>query len=224
MILPIYIYGQPVLRKVSEDITPDYPDLQQLIANMYETLSASEGIGLAAPQIGKAIRLVIIDLDPLGEDFPEYKDFRKTYINPHIVERDAESEAETLEEGCLSLPGIHEKVTRPTRIHVKYMDDQFLFSAHYKSYRKIKRNKQYTLAPFEEIYGGFSDYTLFFFQTLYDFYHEQFYSNPYYIEGLNRRLLKRIYIGCLTALCSTKLVPQYELDGVMDEFNNSLAE
>ena len=106
----------------------------------------------------------------------------------------------------------------------KYMDDQFLFSAHYKSYRKIKRNKQYTLAPFEEIYGGFSDYTLFFFQTLYDFYHEQFYSNPYYIEGLNRRLLKRIYIGCLTALCSTKLVPQYELDGVMDEFNNSLAE
>ena len=125
MILPIYIYGQPVLRKVAEDITPDYPDLQELIANMYETLSASEGIGLAAPQIGKAIRLVIIDLDPLSEDFPEYKDFKKTYINPHIVERDEESETETLEEGCLSLPGIHEKVTRPTRIHVKYMDDQF---------------------------------------------------------------------------------------------------
>lgn len=125
MILPIYIYGQPVLRKVAEDITPDYPDLQQLIANMYETLSASEGIGLAAPQIGKSIRLVIIDLDPLGDDMPEYKDFKKTYINPHIVERDEESATETMEEGCLSLPGIHEKVTRPTRIRVQYMDDQF---------------------------------------------------------------------------------------------------
>jgi peptide deformylase len=68
MILPIYIYGQPVLRKVAEDITPDYPDLKELIQNMYETLDNSNGVGLAAPQIGKAIRVVVIDLDVLKED------------------------------------------------------------------------------------------------------------------------------------------------------------
>ena len=77
MILPIYIYGQPVLRKVAEDITPDYPELKQLIANMYETLDASNGVGLAAPQIGLAIRVVVIDLDVLSDDLPEYKGFRK---------------------------------------------------------------------------------------------------------------------------------------------------
>ena len=122
MILPIYIYGQPVLRKVAEDINADYPDLKQLITDMFETLTASDGVGLAGPQIGKAIRLVVIDLSVLAEDFPEYKDFRKAYINAHILEKD-DAETESLEEGCLSLPGIHEKVVRPTRIHVKYMDD-----------------------------------------------------------------------------------------------------
>ena len=125
MILPIYTYGQPVLRKVSEDITPDYPGLDELIANMFETLTASEGIGLAAPQIGKNIRLAIIDLDPLSEDLPEYKDFRHVYINPHIVEIDESSPTETSEEGCLSVPGIREKVTRHTRIRVQYMDEKF---------------------------------------------------------------------------------------------------
>ena len=102
MILPIYIYGQPVLRKVSEDITPDYPGLKELINDMYETLAESEGIGLAAPQIGKNIRLVIVDLDVISEDLPEYKGFRKVYINPYIIEVDEESEKENLEEGCLS--------------------------------------------------------------------------------------------------------------------------
>ena len=124
MILPIYTYGQPVLRKVAEDIPTDYPDLQQLIADMFETLTESEGIGLAAPQIGKAIRLVVIDLDVLADDMPEYKDFKRPFINPHIVEYD-DSETESQEEGCLSLPAIHEKVTRPTRIHVRYMDTDF---------------------------------------------------------------------------------------------------
>lgn len=124
MILPIYIYGQPVLRQVARDITPDYPGLEQLIADMTETLKASEGIGLAAPQIGLDIRLVVIDLDPLADDLPEYKGFLRAYINPHITEYD-DSDTDISEEGCLSLPGIHERVRRPTRIRVSYIDEQF---------------------------------------------------------------------------------------------------
>ena len=121
MILPIYIYGQPVLRKEIQDILKDYPDLGVLIDNMFETLTASDGVGLAAPQIGLPIRVAVIDLDVLSEDLPEYKGFRKAYINPHILEFD-DSETDAMEEGCLSLPGIHEKVVRPKRIRVKYED------------------------------------------------------------------------------------------------------
>ena len=118
----IYIYGQPVLRKESQDIPADYPGLKELIRDMFETLTESEGVGLAAPQIGKDIRLAVIDLDVLSDDLPEYKDFRRAYINPHILEYD-DTETETMEEGCLSLPGIHEKVTRPKRIFVRYLDE-----------------------------------------------------------------------------------------------------
>lgn len=124
MILPIYIYGQPVLRKVSENIDKDYPELPKLIDDMFETLTASDGVGLAAPQIGLNIRLVVIDLDALSEDFPEYKNFRKAYINPEILEYD-ETELSSSEEGCLSLPGIHENVKRPKRIFVRYTDTDF---------------------------------------------------------------------------------------------------
>lgn len=125
MIYPIYIYGQPVLRKVAEDIDKDYPELEKLIADMFETLTHSDGIGLAAPQIGLPIRVVVIDLDPLKEDLPEYTNFRHAYINAHILERDDKSEKVSSEEGCLSIPGIHESVTRPTRIRVKWMDENF---------------------------------------------------------------------------------------------------
>jgi len=124
MILPIYTYGQPVLRKEAVDITPDYPNLKTLIADMFETMYRSDGVGLAAPQIGKAIRLAVITLDSLKEDFPEYAGFNKAYINPHILEVD-NTKTESMEEGCLSLPGIHEPVRRPTRIRVKYLDEDF---------------------------------------------------------------------------------------------------
>ena len=124
MILPIYIYGQPVLRKEAENITADYPQLKELIADMWETLAESEGIGLAAPQIGKAIRLSVIDLDVISDDLPEYKGFRKVYINPHIIEYD-ETETDTSEEGCLSLLGAPRKTTRYKTIRVKYQDDKF---------------------------------------------------------------------------------------------------
>ncbi len=125
MILPIYTYGMPVLRKESVDITPDYPDLKQLIADMFETMYHSDGVGLAAPQIGKAIRVVVITLDALKDDYPEYAGFNKAYINPHILEFD-DSETKSMDEGCLSLPGINEPVRRPTRIHVKYLDEDFV--------------------------------------------------------------------------------------------------
>ena len=110
------------MRKESADIEKDYPNLKELLANMFETMEEANGVGLAAPQIGLNIRVVVIDLDVLSEDFPEYKGFKKGFVNPHIIEYD-ETNTESLEEGCLSLPGIQEKVTRPTRIHVQYLDE-----------------------------------------------------------------------------------------------------
>lgn len=123
MILPIYIYGQPVLRKVAEDITPDYPNLKQLIQDMHDTMDRADGVGLAGPQVGLPIRVVTINLDVLSDDYPEFKGFRHTYINAHILE--TEGEEVSMEEGCLSLPGIHESVKRPNRIHVQYCDENF---------------------------------------------------------------------------------------------------
>lgn len=124
MILPIYVYGQPVLRKVAEDITPDYPNLKELIANMFETMDHADGVGLAAPQIGLPIRVVTVNLDVLSDDFPEYKGFRKAYINAHILE--VMGEEVSMEEGCLSLPGIHESVKRGDRIRVRYLDEDLV--------------------------------------------------------------------------------------------------
>lgn len=120
MILPVYTYGQPVLRQVAEDIAPDYPNLKELIENMFETMNHADGVGLAAPQIGLPIRVVTIDLDVVSDDMPEYKDFRKAYVNAHILETGEEEVS--MEEGCLSLPGIHESVKRPDKIRVKYLD------------------------------------------------------------------------------------------------------
>ena len=124
MQLPIVQYGHPILRKMSEDITADYPELKKLIADMYETMYKADGIGIAAPQIGRNIRLFVIDATPLAEDYPEVANFKQTFINAHIIERDESVTMET-EEGCLSLPGISEKVKRSTRIRIKYVDENF---------------------------------------------------------------------------------------------------
>lgn len=123
MILPVYLYGQPVLREVAGTIEHDYPKLQELIANMYETMYQSEGIGLAAPQIGHSIRLLVIDADVLAEDFPECKDFKRIMINAQIIEEGEETEGR--DEGCLSLPGIHEKVVRSKKIKISYLNERF---------------------------------------------------------------------------------------------------
>jgi len=123
MILPIYTYGNAVLRKVAEPISADYPQLSTLIDNMFQTMYHAEGVGLAAPQVGLPIRLLIIDLAPFIEDDPELGTFKVVMINANILER---SEEEVVgEEGCLSIPGIHENVPRAQKIKIQYMDADF---------------------------------------------------------------------------------------------------
>lgn len=121
--LPVYLYGHPVLREVSKDITPDYPQLDELIKKMRESMYESDGIGLAAPQIGKSIRLLVIDARSLAQEYPECADLNMVMINAHIEGFGSEVCSEI--EGCLSLPGIHEKVERPTSIVIKYMDEHW---------------------------------------------------------------------------------------------------
>ncbi len=123
MILPIYTFGQPVLRKETEEISAEYPELGTLIENMFETMDKADGVGLAAPQIGLSVRLFVISLDCLSEEYPEYKDFRRVLINPKILESGGEEVS--MEEGCLSLPGIHETVRRMSKVRVYYFDEQF---------------------------------------------------------------------------------------------------
>ncbi|MCQ2229337.1 MAG: peptide deformylase [Bacteroidales bacterium] len=123
MILPIVQFGHPILRKMSEDITKDYEGLDKLIKDMYDTMYKAEGIGIAAPQIGKNIRLFVIDATPCAEDYPEVKDFKRVFINAHILEMSNETMQTT--EGCLSLPGISEDVRRSTTIKIQYLDENF---------------------------------------------------------------------------------------------------
>ena len=123
MKLPVYLYGHPVLRKVSEEITPDYPDLKKLLEDMYATMYASEGVGLAAPQIGRNDRIVVIDADPVAETFPECAGRKLTLINPEIEILDGDSVSRG--EGCLSLPGLSENVSRVEHIRLRWVDENF---------------------------------------------------------------------------------------------------
>ena len=123
MILPIYTYGNAVLRKQAEPIAADYPELNTLITNMYDTMYKAEGVGLAAPQVGLPIRLLVIDLVAFKEDNPELGAFKVAMINPTILERSEEEVS--AEEGCLSIPGIHESELRAERIKIKYQDADF---------------------------------------------------------------------------------------------------
>lgn len=123
MILPITAYGHPTLKKVAQDIDKDYPGLEQLIADMFETMYYSKGVGLAAPQIDKSIRLLVIDATPYAEDFPEAKNFKKIMINARIIEESGSEWA--FNEGCLSVPDIREDVYRKPNIKITYMDEAF---------------------------------------------------------------------------------------------------
>ena len=124
MIYPIVIYGNPTLRKASANIDASYPDFKKLIEDMWITLGEASGVGLAAPQIGKNIRLFIVDCTPWAEEHPELADFRKVFVNAEIYEHSEETAP--FEEGCLSIPGIHETVTRPVSIRMRYLDENFV--------------------------------------------------------------------------------------------------
>lgn len=133
MILPIYLYGQVALRKPTEDIAIG-EDLKPLIADMYETLTVADGCGLAAPQIGKSIRLFVVDGTELGEDYPDCANFKQAFVNPEIIEESEEKS--TYSEGCLSLPGISENVIRPKTITIHYYDENW--NEHTDTYTDFK--------------------------------------------------------------------------------------
>lgn len=123
MIYPIIIYGSPVLRKVAENIDKNHPRLKEFIDDMWETMYHSDGLGLAAPQVGKSVRLFVIDGEPLEEENPELKNFKKVFINPKIIE--SSSETITQNEGCLSIPNLREEIIRPLKIRLDYYDENF---------------------------------------------------------------------------------------------------
>jgi len=131
MILPIIGYGDPVLRKVGEEISPEYPNLKETIANMYETMYNACGVGLAAPQVGLAVRLFLVDTRPFSDDEDlneseqkELKGFRRTFINARIIKEEGEEWA--FNEGCLSIPDVREDVYRKERITVEYCEEDFV--------------------------------------------------------------------------------------------------
>lgn len=135
MILPIVAYGDPILRAETQEIDADFPGLSTLIENMFETMYSANGIGLAAPQIGRDIRMFIVDLDSVAEDAEEiedeeererllqYKGFKKVFINPIIIEETGDEWG--FEEGCLSIPNIREEVMRQDTVRIEYEDENF---------------------------------------------------------------------------------------------------
>lgn len=123
MILPITAYGHPVLRKVAKEIDKSYPDLQGLIANMFETMYATSGVGLAAPQVNLSIRLLVIDATPYTKEDPKAEGFKKVMINPVIVEE--KGEESMFNEGCLSIPDIREDILRKPSVRIKYYDENW---------------------------------------------------------------------------------------------------
>ena len=132
MILPIVAYGHPVLRKVAEDISPEYPELTKLIEDMWETMYYSNGVGLAAPQINKSIRLFVMDSrqifenmkeDDDKEEYPDDPGIKKVFINPHLVALDGDEWC--YNEGCLSIPKVREDVFRAEEVTLEYVDETF---------------------------------------------------------------------------------------------------
>ena len=181
MIYPIVVYGHPVLRKEATDFLPEEKnEVKQLAEDMFETMYKADGIGLAGPQIGLARRIFVIDATPLADDFPELANFKKVFINARILER--EGEPFTDQEGCLSLPGISEDVTRPSKVKIRYMDVDF--------------------NEYEEVYEGWAARVI---QHEYD--HIQGILFIDHLAPLKKRLLKRK----LTAISKGKININYRI-------------
>ncbi len=125
MIYPVHVYGMPALRRKAEDIDKDYPGLQELIRDMFETMHEADGIGLAAPQIGKSIRLIVVDATEVESDEEDLSDFKKAFINARILEESGKKWA--FSEGCLSIPAIREEVNRKPRVRIQYYDPEWNF-------------------------------------------------------------------------------------------------
>ncbi len=131
MIIPIYGYGEPVLRQVGKEITPEYPNLNDVIANMFETMYYACGVGLAAPQVGLGIRLFIIDTEPFSEsedlskeEQEQLKGFKRVFINAKMLKEEGEEWG--FNEGCLSIPDVREDVYRNEKITIEYCDENFV--------------------------------------------------------------------------------------------------
>jgi len=125
MVLPVYVYGMSVLRKTAQEIPEDFQELDLLIADMFETMNASDGVGLAAPQIGKSLRIFVVDTSLMADtkEEPELAEFKKAFINPYILEE--WGNPWSFEEGCLSLPNIREEVSRPDHVRIEYYDENW---------------------------------------------------------------------------------------------------
>ncbi len=134
--LPVYVYGMSVLRKTAQEIDKDYEGLDQLIDDMFETMIVSEGVGLAAPQIGKSVRLFLVDASRMEDidDEPDLKDFKRVFINPFIT--DEWGEKWSFNEGCLSIPNIREEVSRLSKVRIEYYDENWNF--HEEEYDGVK--------------------------------------------------------------------------------------
>lgn len=194
MILPIFAYGDPVLRKVGAEITKDYPGLDKLIADMFETMYASSGVGIAAPQVGKAIRLFLVDTTPFvsgerdedeeeeytAEEREQLGNFKKVFINPVVIEEAGTEWA--FNEGCLSIPKIREDVLRKPKIRIQYYDECFNF--------------------FDETYEGIAARVV---QHEYDHIEGKLFTDR--ISPLRRRLLK----GKLNDISKGKVSVTYKM-------------
>ncbi len=163
MIYPVTVYGDQLLRKKARPIERDFEGLAEIIENMWETMYYSDGVGLAAPQVGLSIRLFLVDATSGAEEEPDLIDFKKVFINPVII--DTSGEEWIMNEGCLSLPEIREDVKRPDEVRIKYFDENF--------------------EPHEEVFRGFAGRVI---QHEYDHLEGILFID--YLSPLRKRLLK----------------------------------
>ncbi|HNX79321.1 MAG TPA: peptide deformylase [Prolixibacteraceae bacterium] len=180
MIFPIVVYGDPILRKKAEPITPDYPGLAEFLTDFWETMYVADGVGLAAPQVGRSIRIFVLDASAGADDDPSLKDFKKVFINPVMLETPGEDIV--IEEGCLSLPEIREKITRPDTVRIRYQDENF--EVH------------------EETFSGFAARII---QHEYDHLEGKMFID--YLSPLRRKLMK----NRLMNISKGKVTPKYKI-------------